>query len=71
MAAFHSASLPSALSRSSAECNKMLCKAAAKKESKMCRVCCVSFYVKINVLEANMNSEKKHNLPFFFCLFSF
>lgn len=52
-----------------------LCKAAAKKGDKMCRVCCVSFYVRPNVLWGNMNTEKK--LPssllfsFFFLAFSF
>lgn len=52
-----------------------LCKAAAKKGDKMCRVCCVSFYVRPNVLWGNMNTEKKLPLSllfsFFFLAFSF
>lgn len=50
-----------------------LCKAAAKKGDKMCRVCCVSFYVRPNVLWGNMNTEKKlpSSLLFSFFFFSF
>lgn len=35
----------------------------------MCRVCCVSFYVKPNALGANMTTEKKHNLPLVLSVF--
>lgn len=46
-----------------------LCKAAAKKGDKMCRVCCVSFYVRPNVLWGNMNTEKKLPLSLLFSFF--